>query len=112
METKKSRIQIFPEKFGFFPYVFLLYLLLPAYYLASESGWKLSVGIALLLAFTISYRQLYFSLEKDSFVFWLGLQLFTIFILACYYSLFNIMMGFFSANFQTALNLTFVGKRN
>jgi len=57
--VKQKRFRVFPEKYGYFPYVFLIYLLLPAYYIVMESGMKMAVGWGLLFVFLVSYRQLY-----------------------------------------------------
>ncbi|WP_077620549.1 sensor histidine kinase [Bacillus sinesaloumensis] len=91
--------RVFPAKFGFFPYVFLIYLALPSYYVAVEHGWKRIAGIGLLLIFLITYRQLYNSSSTKLYTFWLVLQLFIIIILAVSFNLYNIFLGFFSAHF-------------
>lgn len=98
--TKRIRkFTVFPERYGFFPYVFLIYLGMPAFYVAGERGWKLALGIGLLLLFLISYRQLYQSFEKKSYTYWLVIQITIILILALFYNLYNVFLGFFPAHF-------------
>ncbi|MGR5879898.1 hypothetical protein ACT7DO_17185 [Bacillus pacificus] len=41
---EKKRIEIFPKHMGFFPYMWLVYLLFPIYNLTQVSGWKLVIG--------------------------------------------------------------------
>ncbi len=64
---EKKRIEIFPKHMGFFPYMFLVYLLFPIYHLSQASGWKLVIGSGMLIVFIITYRQLYF--VQRTFVF-------------------------------------------
>lgn len=55
---EKKRIEIFPKHMGFFPYMWLVYLLFPIYHLAQASGWKIVLGsgmLILLLSHTVSY---------------------------------------------------------
>lgn len=95
-----KKFEIFPRRYGFFPYIFLVYLLMPAYYLSTEEGLKKGVGYSLLLLFLITYRQLYMILESmNHFTFWFGLQLAVILILSIFYDLNNIFLGFFAAHF-------------
>ncbi|MBU9723875.1 MULTISPECIES: sensor histidine kinase [Bacillaceae] len=96
---QKKRFEIFPRRYGFFPYVFLIYVTMPIYNLRDESGWKLVVGGLLIAMFLVTYRQLYFSFETKAFVYWLGLQVAIIMILATFYNINNIFLGFFPANF-------------
>ncbi|MFO1443498.1 sensor histidine kinase [Bacillus sp. Bva_UNVM-123] len=91
------KIEIFPSKYGFFPYIFLVYLFMPGYYLSFLSGFKAFIGYMLLGLFLISYRQLYFF--TASFPYWLILQMAIIFTLAVFFNINNLFLGFFSANF-------------
>jgi len=93
----KRRIEIFPSKYGFFPYIFLIYLFLPAYYLYFESGWKFYTGYVLLFLFMISYRQLYFATK--SFTKWLIFQVAIILFLSASININILFLGFFSAHF-------------
>ncbi|WP_449538786.1 sensor histidine kinase [Ferdinandcohnia sp. Marseille-Q9671] len=94
-----KEFRFFPARYGFFPYVFLIYLAMPAYYVFIEHGWKQLAGIGLLLLFLLTYRQLYNSPTVTSFTFWLVLQISIILILATYYNLYNTFLGFFPAHF-------------
>ncbi|MFS0820509.1 sensor histidine kinase [Bacillus sp. 1P02SD] len=93
------KFRVFPARYGFFPYIFLVYLALPAYYVFYEQGWKQIVGIGLLLLFLVTYRQLYNSSSIKAYTFWLVVQIFIIVILAIFYNLYNVFLGFFSAHF-------------
>jgi two-component system sensor histidine kinase DesK len=95
----KKSISIFPSQFGFFPYIFLIYLLFPIYYLTKETGVKQLIGFGMVLLFFVTYRQLYFSTGKKSYTYWLALQLSIIFIYSMFYDLNYIFLGFFPANF-------------
>lgn len=55
------KFRLFPQKYGFFPFVWMFYLLLPAFNLQEERGLKLIIGAALLLLFAVTYRQLYWA---------------------------------------------------
>jgi two-component system, NarL family, sensor histidine kinase DesK len=98
--AKKQRFEIFPRRYGFFPYIFLVYLLMPAYYISVESTFKLIVGYMLLIIFLISYRQLYFSIDsKKHFHAWLVTQIGIILVLSIFYNVNHVFLGFFSAHF-------------
>ncbi len=70
---------------------------MPIYYIFYESDWKRFVGYALVLLFTVAYRKLYFNTK--SFSKWLIIQVLIILILAVFYNINNIFLGFFPANF-------------
>lgn len=95
----KKSIGIFPKQFGFFPYIFLVYVLFPVNYLLAETGTKQIIGFGLVLLFLITYRQLYFTTGKRAFTYWLTVQMSIIFIFSCFYDLNHIFLGFFPANF-------------
>ncbi|PFM50835.1 sensor histidine kinase [Bacillus cereus] len=92
----KKRIEIFPKHMGFFPYMFLVYLLFPIYHLSQASEWKLVIGGGMLIVFIITYRQLYF--VQRTFVFWACIQMVLIFLFALFYNPFMIFFGFFTAS--------------
>lgn len=94
---RKNGFLIFPKRFGYLPYIFLLYLVLPFSTLLYEKGGKLLFGIFLLILFLISYRQLYWYMEQSSV--WLIIQLVIIFILTVFYYPTNFFLGFYTANF-------------
>lgn len=94
-----NKFRLFPERYGFLPYVFLLYLLMPAYYIAEESGWKMVAGYGMLFLFFMSYRQLYCNLENNVSIGWLVIQVLIILIFSIFYNLNSLFMGFFTAHF-------------
>lgn len=94
-----KKIRVFPERFGFFPYVFLFYLVLPGFSLLQETGIKMGIGYALLIVFFITYRQLYFCMDKPSYTYWLVTELVIILIFGLFYDPNYVFMGFFPANF-------------
>ncbi|MFE8695473.1 sensor histidine kinase [Cytobacillus sp. FJAT-53684] len=93
----KGKLEIFPSRYGFFPYMFLIYLFMPGYYIYFETGWKLYAGYVLLGLFLITYRQLYFAAK--SFTYWLMLQLMIILVLSIFMHVNMLFLGFFPANF-------------
>ena len=97
----KKKFEIFPAKFGFFPYMFLIYLFMPGYYIFFEPGLKMVAGYVLLVIFLVTYRQLYQFIESDNktYTYWLMLQVSIILILAIFYNINNLFLGFFPANF-------------
>lgn len=97
---KSFKFQVFPRHLGFFPYLWLVYLSMPIYQLASnETGWKLYIGYFMVGLFLLTYRQLYFAEGKRSFFPWLLLQMLIIFIFCMGYGSTYLFMGFFTANF-------------
>ncbi|MEH7386201.1 sensor histidine kinase [Bacillus sp. JJ1521] len=99
MLQKLKKFRVFPARFGFFPYIFLIYLVMPSYYVSIEYGWKRIVGVGLLLLFLVTYRQLYNSTNDKSYTYWLIVQISIVMILAIFYNLYNLFLGFFPANF-------------
>lgn len=93
---EKKRIEVFPKHMGFFPYMWLVYLLFPIYNLTQVSGWKLVMGISMLIVFIITYRQLYF--VQKTFVLWAFIQMILTFLFAVFYNPFMIFFGFFTAS--------------
>ncbi|CAM3585342.1 MULTISPECIES: sensor histidine kinase [Paenibacillus] len=94
-----QRFEVFPRHMGFFPYLWLVYVILPIYNMFKFDSWKMGIGFFLLAVFLFTYRQLYFEVEKRSFMYWLLVQLAVIFILSTWYHPTFMYMGFFSANF-------------
>lgn len=99
LNFKGRQISIFPRRYGFFPYIFLIYILFPIYYLMSETRLKQVIGYGMVCLFLVTYRQLYFAAERLSFSTWLALQLLIIFIFSMFYNLNFLFLGFFPANF-------------
>ncbi|MDN3017858.1 sensor histidine kinase [Paenibacillus sp. BSR1-1] len=95
----KKSFSLFPRQFGFFPYIFLIYIGFPIYYLTKEAGVKQLLGFGMVLLFLVTYRQLYFSMGKRRFTYWLALQMGIVFILTLFYHLNYMFLGFFPANF-------------
>lgn len=96
MENKKA-FRLFPERYGYFPHIFSIYLFFPLYYLWQAPPVERVIGYVMFAAFVVSYRQIYYA--KRSFVAWVLLQLTIIFILAAFYQMSYVYMGFFPANF-------------
>jgi two-component system, NarL family, sensor histidine kinase DesK len=96
---KGKKLTIFPSQFGLFPYIFLVYILFPVFYLTKETGFKQIIGFIMVVLFLITYRQLYNRMEKRSFTYWLALQLSIVFLFSFFYNLNYIFLGFFPANF-------------
>ncbi|MFP3878226.1 sensor histidine kinase [Bacillus paralicheniformis] len=97
----EKNFSMFPKRYGFFPYIFLIYLLLPISYLTNQtSGIKQLIGFGLVLLFLVTYRQLFFiSPQKKLFTYWLAIQLSIILIYTVFYDINLVFLGFFSANF-------------
>ncbi|WFA05255.1 sensor histidine kinase [Bacillus sp. HSf4] len=97
----KKSFSMFPSRYGFFPYIFLIYLLLPISYLTYQTaGLKQLIGFGLVLLFLVTYRQLYFiSPQKKLFSYWLAIQLSIILIYTVFYDINLVFLGFFPANF-------------
>ncbi|MCY9398521.1 sensor histidine kinase [Bacillus haynesii] len=97
----KKNFSMFPKRYGFFPYIFLIYLLLPISYLTNQTaGMKQLIGFGLVLLFLVTYRQLFFiSPQKKLFTYWLAIQLSIILIYTVFYDINLVFLGFFSANF-------------
>ena len=94
--TEKKRIEIFPKHMGFFPYMWLVYLLFPIYNLTQVSGWKLVIGSGMLIVFMITYRQLYF--VQKTFILWACTKMILTLLFALFYNPFMIFFGFFTAS--------------
>ncbi|HDR7771070.1 TPA: sensor histidine kinase [Bacillus paranthracis] len=94
--TEKKRIEIFPKHMGFFPYMWLVYLLFPIYNLTQVSGWKLVIGSGMLIVFMITYRQLYF--VQKTFILWACIQMILTLLFALFYNPFMLFFGFFTAS--------------
>lgn len=92
----KKAISIFPKEFGFFPYIFLVYTIMPFLSLLKESGVKQGIGYGMLLLFVAAYRQLFCSVGKASFTYWLIVQMAVILMYSVFYNITYIYLGFFS----------------
>ncbi|GGE82225.1 sensor histidine kinase [Priestia taiwanensis] len=94
---EKERFRVFPESVGWFPLIWMSYLLLPAYNLTKFSTMQMIVGYILLLIFAISYRNAYFATKH--YALWVGIQLGILCYLSIFYSYLFLYMGFFPASF-------------
>ncbi|MBE7147945.1 sensor histidine kinase [Bacillus mycoides] len=93
---EKKRFEFFPKHMGFFPYMWFVYLLFPIYNLTQVSGWKLVIGIGMLMVFIVTYRQLYF--VQKTFILWACIQMMLTFSFALFYNPFMILFGYFTAS--------------
>lgn len=94
--VEKKQFELFPKQMGFFPYIWLVYLMFPIFNLINESGWRFILGSGMLIIFTIAYRQLYF--VKETFIMWACIEFVIIFTFAVLYNPFLIFLGFYTAN--------------
>ncbi|GIO32741.1 MULTISPECIES: sensor histidine kinase [Paenibacillus] len=94
---KRSRFELFPSDMGFFPYVWLVYVAIPIYYISHEHWLRMAAGYLLIASFVLTYRQLFFA--RKSFVFWHGLQMLLLFTLSLAYSPYMLFMGFYISSF-------------
>lgn len=91
--------RVFPKRYGFFPYLFLIYLVLPILNIRQEDGWKQIIGYVLLGIFLLTYRQLYMTMHNRFYTFWLSLQMLIVLVMSIAYDPSYLYMGFFPANF-------------
>ncbi|MGE8203545.1 sensor histidine kinase [Heyndrickxia sp. NPDC080065] len=98
-KIKNSKIQIFPKQYGFFPYMFLVYIAFPILYLINQSGFSRIFGFVLISLFLVTYRQLYFTMQQKAFSYWLAVQMAIVFYFCMFYDPTFLFMGFFPANF-------------
>ncbi|MBU5670609.1 sensor histidine kinase [Paenibacillus brevis] len=96
--TRDGRFRLFPQKYGYFPYLWLVYIALPIINLQQETGLRLALGYVFIALFVITYRQLY-NVTGTAFTWWLIVQMALILVMCLAYSPFNLYMGFFTANF-------------
>lgn len=91
--------RLFPKKFGWLPYIFLIYLVFPLLNMMEEDGWKAAIGYGLLLLFLVTYRQLYQTESDRIYTVWLLTQIAIIAVLSFFYNPYNFYLGFYPANF-------------
>ncbi|WP_028400621.1 sensor histidine kinase [Ectobacillus panaciterrae] len=96
MQIKK--FQLFPDKHGYFPLIWLVYLFFPLHYLMEEPRLKMIVGYLLLAIFIVAYRQVYFA-KKRMFSLWVMIQIGIIFTYSAFYHINYVYMHFFVATF-------------
>lgn len=93
------RFELFPKRYGFYPYIWLIYLAMPVYYLWNSRGTALYVGLTAFIIFVVTYRQLYVTAGTAKFSYWLCLQMLTVLVLSLIIDPNMFFLGFFSANF-------------
>lgn len=99
MSSKPNKpFELFPRNLGVYPYVWLIYVILPVINLQSQIGVKLGLGYALIGLFLVTYRQLY-SVTGVSYTYWLVAELLVIMALTIFYDPNNLYLSFFSAVF-------------
>ncbi|MDQ0173816.1 sensor histidine kinase [Paenibacillus tundrae] len=94
-----QKFEIFPKRYGFYPYIWMIYLAMPIYYLWVARGHELYIGLSAFLVFILTYRQLYMTAGTVLFSYWMTLQMLTVFILTVVIDLNMFFLGFFTANF-------------
>jgi two-component system sensor histidine kinase DesK len=100
IKNRMKDFQPFPKRFGVLPYVFLFYLLMPAFYIWQAPLPKEVVGFILIAVFIWSYRKLYFVDSNSwSFSIWLGIQMAIILVFTFLYNPGCLFLGFYPANF-------------
>ncbi|MCP8967976.1 sensor histidine kinase [Ectobacillus ponti] len=95
MAGKKWRL--FPEKYGYFPLFWLIYLAFPVHYLQLEPPLKMVAGYAMLAVFLVVYRQLYYA--EKWYVPLVLLQMLIVYIFVFAYDPNYMYMGFYASNF-------------
>lgn len=91
--------ELFPKRFGIYPYIWMIYLAMPLYYLADARGHEQYIGITAFIVFVLTYRQLYMTAGSLLFSYWLVLQMGCVLILTLVIDLNMFFLGFFTANF-------------
>lgn len=95
-----KRLNLFPKRNGYLPYINLLYLLFPiANVSLLEKGWGLLLGYALIAMILLAYQQFYWSTSWSHFLFWFCVQLEAILILSIWNTPYNIILGLFPSSF-------------
>ena len=94
-----SDFKLFPKQQGIFPYINLIYFLLPASSTFKLEGFSRILTFILLAVFLISYRQLYWQ-DSSHYMYsvLLGIQL-TIILILIVFNFNYIFLGFFPASF-------------
>ncbi|MGN7416213.1 sensor histidine kinase [Paenibacillus sp. SAF-068] len=91
--------ELFPKRYGVYPYIWLIYLAMPLYYLWSSHGLQQYIGISTFVVFVLTYRQLYMTAGTSHFSYWLSLQMLCVLILTLILDPNMFFLGFFTANF-------------
>lgn len=94
-----QRFELFPKRYGIYPYIWMIYLAMPIYYLWNAQGLDLYIGVTVFILFILTYRQLYMTSGSSAFSYWLGLQMAVVLVLSLVIDPNMFFLGFFSANF-------------
>lgn len=95
----RQGFELFPKRFGIYPYIWMIYLVMPVYYLVNAHGYEQYIGITAFIVFVLTYRQLYMTAGKSLFSYWLVLQILCVLILTQVIDRNMFFLGFFTANF-------------
>lgn len=91
--------ELFPRRFGWIPYIFLAYLILPLFHVLTESGMKRMLGFVILATFVVAYRQAYQAVTDASLIAWSAILSVLILVLAWFYQPYNLLLAFYISNF-------------
>ncbi|WP_124118316.1 sensor histidine kinase [Paenibacillus xylanexedens] len=91
--------ELFPKRYGVYPYIWLIYLAMPLYYLWSSHGLQQYIGVTTFVVFVLTYRQLYMTAGTSHFSYWLSLQMLCVLIFTLILDPNMFFLGFFTANF-------------
>ncbi|NUU74405.1 sensor histidine kinase [Paenibacillus xylanilyticus] len=94
-----QRFEIFPKRYGIYPYIWMIYLAMPIYYLWNARGLEQYIGVTVFVVFILTYRQLYMTSGTAVFSYWLGLQMVAVLVLSLLIDPNMFFLGFFTANF-------------
>ncbi|WP_458124880.1 sensor histidine kinase [Paenibacillus sp. Z3-2] len=94
-----QRFELFPKRYGIYPYIWMIYLAMPLYYLVDARGHEQYIGITAFAVFVLTYRQLYMIAGTALFSYWLSLQMSCVLVLTLVIDPNMFFLGFFTANF-------------
>ncbi|WP_053782945.1 sensor histidine kinase [Paenibacillus xylanivorans] len=94
-----QHFELFPKRYGFYPYIWMIYLAMPIYYLWNAQGHAQYIGITSFIVFILTYRQLYMTSGTSLFSYWLSLQMLCVLVLSLVIDPNMFFLGFFTANF-------------
>ncbi|MCG7345719.1 sensor histidine kinase [Sporosarcina sp. ACRSL] len=94
-----KNFRLFPKRFGYIPYIFLVYLIMPLYQVNSEVGVKAVIGYGLIMLFFITYRQCYQPIRIEKFYAWLVVQVAVTVVFVVFYDPYMIFLSFYTSHF-------------
>ncbi|CAM3039792.1 sensor histidine kinase [Paenibacillus sediminis] len=94
---KKCSFRLFPPAMGVMPYLWLIYWLMPVYYLfkLSHTSWEALFGLSLILIFQVAYRQSYWE-QGARLLLWVTIEIAIIMTLAIHWDPNFLYVGFFT----------------